>query len=76
MSHRHAHAEHVDEHHHGHDHEHEHQHGHSHGLVDRSILRSRAGVKAVSWSLGILGATALIQAGILVLTGSVALSPT
>jgi len=49
-------------------------HGHSHGLVDRSILRSRAGVKAVSLSLGVLGLTALAQAGILLLlSGSVAL---
>jgi divalent metal cation (Fe/Co/Zn/Cd) transporter len=57
--------------------EHEHhqhgEHGHSHGLVDRSIVRSRAGLKAVSLSLGVLGATALVQAAILVLTGSVAL---
>jgi cation diffusion facilitator family transporter len=44
-----------------------------HGLVDRSIVRSRAGLKAVSISLGVLGAAALVQAGILVLTGSVAL---
>ena len=77
MSHHHSHAEHVHEHahppDHEHEHEHQHQHGHTHGLVDRSILRSRAGVKAVSLSLSILGATALIQAGILVLTGSVAL---
>jgi cation diffusion facilitator family transporter len=36
-------------------------------------VRSRAGLKAVSLSLGSLGATALVQAGILVLTGSVAL---
>jgi len=74
VSHRHAHAEHVHEHehHHGHD-GHGHEHGHSHGLVDRTILRSRAGVKAVSLSLGILGLTAVIQAGIFVLTGSVAL---
>jgi divalent metal cation (Fe/Co/Zn/Cd) transporter len=60
-----------------HRHEHEHRdhgdHGHSHGLVDRSIVRSRAGLKAVSLSLGVLGAAALVQAGILVLTGSVAL---
>jgi len=59
------------------DHEHEHhhhgEHGHSHGLVDRSIVRSRAGLKAVSLSLGLLGAAALVQAGILALTGSVAL---
>jgi cation diffusion facilitator family transporter len=49
------------------------EHGHSHGLVDRSILRSRAGVKAVSLSLGVLGATALAQASIFVVSGSVAL---
>ena len=49
------------------------EHGHSHGLVDRSIMRSRAGIRAVLWSLGILGLTALVQAGIFVLTGSVAL---
>lgn len=59
------------------DHEHEHHHhgdhGHSHGLVDRSIVRSRAGLRAVSLSLGVLGAAALVQAAILVLTGSVAL---
>jgi cation diffusion facilitator family transporter len=44
-----------------------------HGLVDRSLVRSRAGLKAVSLSLGVLGAAALVQAAILVLTGSVAL---
>jgi cation diffusion facilitator family transporter len=48
-------------------------HGHSHGLVDRSIMRSRAGLRAVGLSLGILGLTALVQLGIFVLTGSVAL---
>jgi cation diffusion facilitator family transporter len=36
-------------------------------------VRSRAGIRAVSLSLGVLGATALVQAAILVLTGSVAL---
>jgi cation diffusion facilitator family transporter len=49
------------------------QHGHSHGLIDRSIMRSRAGVRAVLWSLAVLGATAAVQAVILVATGSVAL---
>jgi divalent metal cation (Fe/Co/Zn/Cd) transporter len=58
---------------HQHEHEHHVEHGHSHGLVDRSIVRSRAGVKAVSLSLGVVGATALVQAAILFLTGSVAL---
>jgi cation diffusion facilitator family transporter len=46
---------------------------HSHGLVDRSIVRSRAGVRAVAISLAVLGATAAIQAVILVVSDSVAL---
>jgi cation diffusion facilitator family transporter len=49
------------------------EHGHSHGLIDRSIIRSRAGIKAVSLSLGVLMATALAQAAIFVLSDSVAL---
>jgi cation diffusion facilitator family transporter len=53
-----------------HDHE---AHGHSHGLVDPSIVRSRAGIQAVAWSLLVLGATAGIQVAIYVLSGSVAL---
>lgn len=68
-----------DHHHHdeqGHDHHHDHHrhdHGHSHGLVDRSILRSRDGVRTVAISLAVLGATALIQAAVFALSGSVAL---
>src|SRR5215210_6484282 len=50
-----------------------HHHGHSHGLVDRSIVRSRAGLKAVSLSLGVLGVTALFQAIVFVASDSVAL---
>ena len=46
---------------------------HSHGLVDRSVLRSRAGVRAVLISLGVLGATAVVQAFVFVASGSVAL---
>ena len=49
------------------------EHGHSHGLVDPSIVRSRAGVRAVSASLGVLGATAAAQAVLFALTDSVAL---
>lgn len=49
------------------------EHGHSHGLVDPSIVRSRAGVKAVSASLLVLLATSLIQAGVFLTTNSVAL---
>jgi cation diffusion facilitator family transporter len=52
---------------------HSHEHGHTHGLVDPSIVRSRAGVRAVTLSLGILGLTALAQAVVYVLTDSIAL---
>jgi len=71
----HSHAPHEHDHAHPHERSHDHAlgHGHSHGLVDRSIMRSRAGIRAVLWSLGILGLTALVQAVILVATGSVAL---
>jgi len=65
---------------HPHSHEHdqplEHEpdeHGHSHGLVDRSILRSHAGVNAVALSLAILGLTAGAQVAIFTLSNSVAL---
>ena len=47
--------------------------GHSHGLIDPSIPRSRAGLRAVSVSLAVLGGTAAIQAAIYVVTGSLAL---
>jgi cation diffusion facilitator family transporter len=63
---------------HGHDHDHQDHlrhggHPHSHRLVDRSIVRSHAGVKAVALSLGVLGLTAAAQAAIFVLSGSIAL---
>ena len=48
-------------------------HGHSHGLVDDSIKRSRAGVRAVSLSLLVLGLTAAAQAVVFAASGSVAL---
>jgi cation diffusion facilitator family transporter len=52
---------------------HDHYHGHVHGRVDPSILRSRAGLRAVALSLAILGLTALAQAAVFVVSGSVAL---
>jgi cation diffusion facilitator family transporter len=58
---------------HQHDHDHHGDHGHSHGLVDRSIVRSRDGVKTVSISLAVLTVAAGIQTVIFVATGSVAL---
>ena len=54
-------------------HGHSHSHGHSHGLVDPSIKRSRAGLKAVGISLALLGVSAAVQAAIFVMSGSVAL---
>ena len=52
---------------------HGHDEGHSHGLVDRSIVRSRAGVAAVAKSLAVLGLTAGAQVAVFALSGSVAL---
>jgi divalent metal cation (Fe/Co/Zn/Cd) transporter len=68
---------------HQHDQDHAHEHdgdehhakgpGHRHGLVDASIKRSRAGLRAVGWSLGVLGATAIAQAAVFAASGSIAL---
>jgi cation diffusion facilitator family transporter len=65
----------ADHHHDDHQHDdHQHDdHGHTHGLVDPSIIRSRAGVRAVGVSLAILAATAALQALVLMLSSSVAL---
>jgi cation diffusion facilitator family transporter len=51
---------------------HEH-HGHSHGLVEESIKRSHAGMRAVALALLVLGVTAAAQTAIFALSGSVAL---
>ena len=57
-----------------HSHRHEHPgHGHSHGLVDDSIKRSRAGLRAVGLSLLVLGITAFAQLLVFLAAGSVAL---
>ena len=51
----------------GQTHGHGHDHGagsHSHGLVDPALVRSRSGLRAVSVSLAVLAATALVQAAI------------
>lgn len=70
-------CDHEDEH-EPHEHGHErgpdqHGHGHSHGLTDRSIVRSRDGVRTVSISLAVLLVAGLVQVVIFVLSGSVAL---
>jgi cation diffusion facilitator family transporter len=72
--HEHDHGRSEEDGHHGHVHGHHGDgHGHTHGLIDRSILRSRAGLQAVGWSLLVLGLTAGAQAALFVLTNSVAL---
>jgi cation diffusion facilitator family transporter len=48
-------------------------HGHSHGLVDRSIVRSRDGVRTVGVSLVVLAFSAAAQVVVFVATHSVAL---
>ena len=55
------------------EHIHPHRHGHSHGLVDPSIVRSRAGIRAVALSLAVLTVTAVIQTFLYTRTLSVAL---
>jgi len=56
-----------------HDHEHGEVHGHSHGLIDDSIKRSHAGMRAVSLSLAVLGLTAVAQTVVFLASDSVAL---
>lgn len=48
-------------------------HTHTHGRVDASITRSHDGIRAVAWSLAILGLTAGLQAIMFAVSGSVAL---
>ena len=63
-----------EEHTHHHHHEHSHgEHGHTHGLVDPSIVRSKAGVRAVSLSFAVLLIASLIQFALFRLSHSVAL---
>src|SRR5215218_6390127 len=52
---------------------HHHGHGHVHGLVDRSVVRSRAGLRAVGLSLAILGLAAVAQLILFLATNSIAL---
>lgn len=64
----------TEEHHEHHGHERHHGgHDHAHGLVDPSIVRSKAGVKAVSLSLAVLLVSALVQLAVVALSDSVAL---
>jgi cation diffusion facilitator family transporter len=55
------------------EHHHHAEHNHTHGLVDPSIKRSRAGVRAVVLSFLVLGITAAGQVAIFAVSGSIAL---
>ena len=57
-----------------HDHDHDHG-GHTHGQanVDRALEASREGVRALKISMAALAGTALLQAAVVVASGSVAL---
>src|SRR5215216_5894729 len=56
-----------------HNHDHHEGHGHTHGAVDPSIATSERGIWAVKWSFVALFVTALLQLGVVILSGSVAL---
>ncbi len=64
---------------HGHHHDHDppgrdsQGHGHTHGVVDPSIVSTERGVWALKWSFVGLMATALLQAVVVALSGSIAL---
>ena len=56
---------------------HDHDHGHNHGTVNPNLFKSLSatelGIRAVKWSLVVLGLTAVFQLVIVFLSGSVAL---
>ncbi len=58
----------------GHSHTHgEDGHGHTHGVIDATIATTDRGIWAIKWSFIILANTALLQIGVVILSGSVAL---
>ena len=65
--------EHSEGHHDHHRHDQGHPHDHTYGAVDPSIATSERGIWAVKWSFTALFATALVQLGVVLLSGSVAL---
>ena len=74
-----AHSDHDHKHDHDHDHEHGHDHGqaadhgHVHGVVDPTITTSERGIQAIKWSFACLFITAMLQAVVVALSGSVGL---
>lgn len=60
---------------HGHeDHVHDHGvHGHTHGVIDATIATTDRGIWAIKWSFAVLAVTAVLQFGVVAISGSVAL---
>lgn len=78
MAYHHYRNDHHGHHHHKHDHgqathEAQGEHEHSHGIVDPTITTTAEGLWALKWSFIVLMATALLQAAIVFLSGSVGL---
>lgn len=70
FSHKHSHQ---GDHSHDHDHHQHDTHTHTHGVIDPSIITTQRGIWAIKWSFLGLFATALLQIGVVYLSGSVAL---
>ena len=68
--HGHDHHDHEDHDHHDHDHG---EHGHTHGVIDPSIITTERGIWAIKWSFLGLMVTAVLQVGVVILSGSVGL---
>ena len=49
-----------------------HSHDHSHGAIDPALLTTQQGIAAIKWSAVALVVTALIQAAVVLVSGSVA----
>jgi cation diffusion facilitator family transporter len=61
--------------HHPHDggHDHHGPHGHTHGVIDATIATTDRGIWAIKWSFIVLAVTAVLQIGVVAISGSVAL---
>jgi cation diffusion facilitator family transporter len=49
------------------------EHGHTHGVVDPTIATTDRGIWAIKWSFVIMAVTAVLQLGVVTVSGSVAL---
>jgi len=58
---------------HGHGHSETGEHGHTHGVIDPTIATTARGIWAIKWSFVVLAITAVLQLGVVFVSGSVAL---